>query len=67
MSKKPAEYMTVDEILAMFAAKLDIHIQRPSLYHYIKRFGFPNNTQWGRPRKWDRAKVEKWFAKNKIA
>ena len=61
--KKDSEYLYIDDIRALFKTKLGITIKRPSVY--IKCFDFPDNTKWGRPRRWDKAKVMAWFASKK--
>lgn len=65
MSKRTAvDFMTLDDIRALFKKHLQISIQRTGVYHYIDNFGFPPSTGWGRPRRWDAEKVRDWFTKN---
>lgn len=63
--RKEANYFSVIDLQILFKKHLGINIQRSTVYHYVKNLGFPNNTGWGRPRRWEREKVMKWFAKNK--
>ena len=58
---KTLEYLSLDDIVALFTKHWDITIKRPSVYFYINKKGFPPSTGRGRPRKWRKAEVDAWF------
>lgn len=67
MPKKLSPYVGINEICAMFVSKFNMRIQRTAVYNYIRNYDFPANTGIGRPRQWERIKVEAWFKAQKKA
>lgn len=61
MPNKIPEFLSIDDICKLFKEKLNIKIQRSTVYFYIQNKGFPMNTGWGCPRHWETKKVLKWF------
>lgn len=53
--------LTIDEILKLFKEYLGVTMQKPALYYYITKKNFPKSTGWGKPRKWLRDPVLRWF------
>lgn len=63
MLRKSPEYLNIDEIRTLFKDRLNVQTGRTGIYHYVKKFNFPENTGWGRPRCWEKEKVLAWFDK----
>jgi predicted DNA-binding transcriptional regulator AlpA len=63
MPQKSSDFLDIDEVRTLFKERLNVIIKRTSVYHYIKNFEFPDNTGWGRPRRWEKEKVLAWFNK----
>ena len=63
-SKNSDDTLNLDDIRVLFNLHLGLSLKRTSIYHYIKNFGFPENTGWGKPRFWHRKEVEDWFGRH---
>lgn len=53
--------LTIEEILKLFKQYIGVEMQKPALYYYITKKGFPKSTGWGKPRKWLRDPVLRWL------
>jgi hypothetical protein len=61
MTKRQTDFLTIGDIRDLFKKYLNITIGRASVYHYIRKYDFPDNTGWGRPRQWNKKSVLAWF------
>ena len=62
--KKDKEFLTVDDIRGLFKKHWGISVVRQGVYYYVAHKGFPDSTKRGRPRLWDKEKVDQFFKNN---
>lgn len=60
-NQKQTEFITIDEIRALFKSRLRIAVTRAAIYGYIARKNFPKNIGIGTPRVWKRHEVLEWL------